>query len=305
MQEKQEKLRRTVMYAAGNNAALMRDATIYGADSVIYDMEDSVSVYEKDSARQLIFHALARLPRLCEVGVRINHTSTPWGHKDLEMLLPAKPDYIRLPKGESGDEIRELDDVITRAEKDCGFEPGSIEIMVSIESPKGLRNAYEIASASPRMNGIALGGEDFAASLKTEKTRGNDITAGRELFVARGLVVLAAKEAGIQAIDSVFSDLRDEEGLIRETAIIKELGFDGKSCVNPRQIDAIHSVFTPAQKDINHARKVLDVFDEAMRKNSGVIAMDGKMIDMPIVIRARRVLDLAEAAGVVHKEDLP
>jgi len=303
MQQKQEKLRRTVMYAAGNNAGLVRDATIYGADSVIYDVEDSVSVFEKDSARQLVYHALTRLPRLCEIGVRINHISTPWGHKDLEALLPAKPDYIRLPKGETGDEIRELDETITKAERECGFEPGSIEIMVSIESPKGLRNAYEIASASPRMNAIAIGGEDFAASIKTEKTRGNEITAGRELFVARSLVVLAAKEAGIQAIDSVFSDLRDEEALLRETAIIKELGFDGKSCVNPRQIDSIHSVFTPLQKDIDYAYRVLDVYDEAMRNNSGVIALDGKMIDMPMVIRANRVLALATAAGIAQKEN--
>lgn len=291
------------MYAAGNNAGLVRDATIYGADSVIYDVEDSVSVFEKDSARQLVYHALTQLPRLCEIGVRINHISTPWGHKDLEVLLPAKPDYIRLPKGESGDEICELDKTITKAEKKCGFEPGSIQIMVSIESPKGLRNAFEIASASPRMNAIAIGGEDFAASIKTEKTRGNEITAGRELFVARSLLVLAAKEAGIQAIDSVFSDLRDEEGLLRETAIIKELGFDGKSCVNPRQIDAIHSVFTPLKKDIDYAYRVLDVYDEAMRNNSGVIALDGKMIDMPMVIRANRVLALAKAAGIGQKEN--
>lgn len=303
MHHTQEKLRRTVMYAAGNNAALVRDATIYGADSVIYDVEDSVSVHEKDSARQLVFHALTRLPRLCEIGVRINHISTPWGRKDLETLLPARPDYIRLPKGESADEIRELDETVTRAEKDCGFEPGAIGIMVSIESPKGLRNAYEIASASPRMNAIAIGGEDFAASIKTEKTRGNDITAGRELFVARSLLVLAAKEAGVQAIDSVFSDLRDEEGLIRETRIIKELGFDGKSCVNPRQIDAIHAVFTPAQKDIAYARRVLEVYEEALRNKSGVIALDGKMIDMPMVTRANRVLALARAAGTARKED--
>lgn len=298
MQQKQEKLRRTVMYAAGNNAALVRDASIYGADSVIYDVEDSVSVYEKDSARQLVYYALTRLPRLCEVGVRINHISTPWGHKDLETLLPAKPDYIRLPKGESGDEIRELDETITKAEKEYGFASGSIEIMVSIETPKGLRNAYGIACASPRMNAIAIGGEDFAASIKTEKTRGNEITAGRELFVARGLLVLAAKEAGIQAIDSVFSDLRDEEGLVRETAIIKEMGFDGKSCVNPRQIDAIHSVFTPAQKDVDYANRVIDVYEEALSKKSGVIALDGKMIDTPMVTRAKRVLALAQAAGI-------
>ena len=298
----QEKLRRTVMYAAGNNAGLVRDAMIYGADSIIYDVEDSVSVFEKDSARQLVFHALTRMARSCEVGVRINHISTPWGHDDLKMLLPGNPDYIRLPKGESGDEIRELDDVITRAEKACGFTPGSIKIMVSIESPKGLRNAFEIATASPRMIGIALGGEDFAAALKTEKTKGNVYTGGRELFVPRGLIVVAAKEAGIQAIDSVFSDLRDDETLREETILIKEMGFDGKSCVNPRQIPTIHSVFTPDAKDIAYANRVLDVYAEAMRNKSGVIALDGKMIDLPMVTRANRVLALAQAAGMGQKE---
>jgi citrate lyase subunit beta/citryl-CoA lyase len=301
MQQK-EKLRRTVMYAAGNNAGLVRDASIYGADSIIYDVEDSVSVYEKDSARQLVLHALKRLRRTCEVGVRINHISTPWGNDDLATLLPGKPDYIRLPKGESGDEIREIDRIITKAEQECGFENGSIKLMVSIESPKGLRNAYEIATASPRMIAIAIGGEDFAAAMKTEKTRGNEITGGRELFVARSLLVLAAKEAGIQAIDSVFSDMRDEETLLNEVAMVKELGFDGKSCVNPRQIDLIHRVFTPKQDEIRYAMRVLDVFEEAVQKNSGVIALDGKMIDMPMVIRARRVLALAEAAGVYQKE---
>lgn len=301
MQQK-EKLRRTVMYAAGNSAVLLRDAAIYGADAVIYDNEDSVSVYEKDSARQLIFHALKYLPRTCEVGVRINHPTTPWGYDDLEILLPAKPDFIRLAKAECGEDIREIDAIITRVEQECGFEAGSIKMMASIESPKGLRNAFEIATASPRMFAIAIGGEDFAASIKTEKTKGNEITAGRELFVARSLIALAAKEAGIQAIDSVFSDMRDEETLLQEVAIVKELGFDGKSCVNPRQIDLIHSVFTPKTKDIEYAHRVLAVYEEAMASKSGVIALDGKMIDMPMVIRAERVLALAEAAGVYHKE---
>ena len=299
---KKDRLRRTVMYAAGNNPSLLQNAGIYGADSVIFDVEDSVSIMEKDSARQLIYHALKKLERVCEIGVRINHISTPWGYQDLEYLLPAKPDYIRLPKGESGDEIRDIDKIIGKAEKDNGFEAGSIGIMVSIETPKGLRNAYEIASASPRMIAIAIGGEDFAASLKTEKTKGNSITGGRELFVARSLLVLAAREAEVQAIDSVFSDLRDEQTLINEVAMVKELGFDGKSCVNPRQIDIIHSVFTPSDKEINYAHRVLAVFEEALEKNSGVIALDGKMIDMPMVIRAQRVLALASAAGIYQEE---
>ena len=299
-----DRLRRTVMYAAGNNPGLLQNASIYGADSVIFDVEDSVSVAEKDSARELVYHALTKLKFPCEIGVRINHISTPWGYDDLEYLLPAKPDYIRLPKGESGDEIRDIDKIITKVENKCGFDPGSIGIMVSIESPKGLRNAYEIASASPRMIAIAIGGEDFAAALKTEKTRGNIITGGRELFVARSMIVFAAREAGIQAIDSVFSDMRDEETLLNEVELVKELGFDGKSCVNPRQIDLIHQVVTPSMKEIHYAHRVLAVYEEAMSKNSGVIALDGKMIDMPMVIRAERVLALARAAGVYREEGI-
>ncbi|MCX7781134.1 MAG: aldolase/citrate lyase family protein [Negativicutes bacterium] len=297
-----ERLRRSVMYAAGNNPGLLQNAGIYGADSVIFDVEDSVAVTEKDSARELVYHALKHLQFPCEIGVRINHISTPWGYDDLEYLLPAKPDYIRLPKGESGDEIRDIDKMITKVEEKCGFEPGSIKIMVSIETPKGLRNAYEIATASPRMIAIAIGGEDFAASLKTEKTKGNSITGGRELFVARSMLVFAAREAGIQAIDSVFSDLRDEETLINEVTMVKELGFDGKSCVNPRQIDIIHRVFTPSSQEIDYAHRVLTVYQEALANKSGVIALDGKMIDMPMVIRAERVLANARAAGIYHKE---
>jgi citrate lyase subunit beta/citryl-CoA lyase len=296
-----ERLRRTVLYAAGNNPGLLQNAAIYGADSVIFDVEDSVAVSEKDSARELVYHALKKLTFPCEIGVRINHISTPWGYDDLEYLLPAQPDYIRLPKGESGDEIKDIDTIITKVEAQQGFEPGSIKLMVSIESPKGLRNAYEIASASPRMIAIAIGGEDFAASLKTEKTRGNIFTGGRELFVARSMIVFAAREAGIQAIDSVFSDLRDEETLINEVTMVKELGFDGKSCINPRQIDIIHQVFTPSAQEIDYAHRVLAVFEEAAANNSGVIALDGKMIDMPMVIRAERVLANSRAAGIYQK----
>ena len=297
-----EKLRRTVMYAAGNNPGLLQNAAIYGADSVIFDVEDSVSVSEKDSARELVYHVLKRLTFPCEIGVRINHISTPWGYDDLEYLLPARPDYIRLPKGESAEEIKDLDAIIAKAENKYGFEAGSIKIMVSLESPKGLRNAYEIATASPRMIAIAIGGEDFATELKTNKTKGNIYTGGRELFVARSMVVFAAKEAGIQAIDSVFSDLTDDETLVNEVILAKELGFDGKSCVNPRQIDLIHQVFTPTEKEISYAYKVLAVYEEAKSKSSGVIALDGKMIDKPMVTRAQRVLALADAAGIGRKE---
>ncbi len=291
-----EQLRRSMLYAAGNNPALLQNAGTYGADSIVLDLEDSVAITEKDSARHLVGNALKYLKYSCEVGVRINHISTPWGYDDLGYILPARPSFIRLPKGETGDEIKEIDKIITAAEQKHDIERGSIQMMVSIENPKGLRNAYEIASASPRMMAIAIGGEDFATSLKTEKTKGNPLTGGRELFVARSLLVFAAREAGVQAIDSVFSDLRDEDTLTAEVELAKELGFDGKSCVNPRQIEIIHAVFAPSEKEIDYARRVLAAYRDAAARKSGVIALDGKMIDAPMIIRAERVLANASAS---------
>lgn len=299
-----EKMRRTMLYAAGNNPALLQSAGTYGADSICFDLEDAVAISEKDSARHLVHNALTYLKFPCETGVRINHISTPWGYDDLEYILAAKPDFIRLPKGETAEEIRDIDKIVTQAEKKYGFVQGSIGIVVSIENPKGLRNAYEIATASPRMLAIAIGGEDFATSLKTGKTKGNAITGGRELFVARSLLVYAAREAGVQAIDSVFSDVRDDETLIQEVTLAKELGFDGKSCINPRQIDIIHNVFTPSEKEIDYAYRVLAAYQEALEKKSGVISLNGKMIDAPMITRAERVLANAGRAGVQMKEGI-
>lgn len=285
-----DRIRRAMMFAPGNNPAMLQNAGIYGADSVIFDLEDAVAVTEKDSARFLVHNAIKYLKYPCEVGVRINHISTPWGYDDLKCILEAKPDFIRLPKSDTAEDIKEIDEIITKAEKKYGFEPGSILMMAAIESPKGLRNAYEIACASPRMLGIAIGGEDFATSLKTTKTR-----EGRELFAAKSMLVFAAREAGIQVIDSVFSDINDNEGFIAEATLAKELGFDGKSCVNPRQIDMIYKVFTPSPKEIEYAHWVLAAYQEALAKKSGVISLNGKMIDAPMITRANRTLAYASA----------
>lgn len=292
-----EVLRRAMMFAPGNNPALLANAGIYGADSLIFDLEDSVSVHEKDAARILVRNAIASIDYPCEVGVRINHISTPWGYDDLEVILAAQPDFIRLPKGEDAEEIKAIDDIVTKAEKKYGFEPGSIRLMAAVESPKGLRNAYEIATASPRMMALAIGGEDFATSLKTTKTKG-----GAELAVARSMIVFAAREAGINPIDSVYSDLRDEENFIKETENAKMLGFDGKSCVTPRQVELVHRVFMPTEAEIASARRVLKAYEEALARKTGVVSVDGKMIDVPMITRANRTLAFAEAAGIDLKE---
>jgi len=284
------KLRRAMMFMPGNNPAMLQNAGIYGADSVIFDLEDAVSIHEKDSARNLVFQALTHFHYPCEVAIRINHIQTPYGFGDLESVLPGKPDLIRLPKAESAEEIQTVDEIITRIERQCGFPDGSIKMGAAIETAKGLRQAYAIASASPRMEFLAIGGEDFIADLKT--TRSKD---GRELFVARSQLVLAAREAGIQAIDTVFADANDEETFLSETRLIKQLGFDGKSVINPRQVRLVQEVFAPTEKEIVHARRVLVAYQDALDRKSGVIALDGKMIDTPIVTRAERVLAYAAA----------
>jgi len=289
---KGQTIRRAMMFAPGNNPGVLQNTGIYGADSLIFDLEDAVSVYEKDSARFLVRNAIRTIEYPCEVGVRINHISTPWGYDDLDVVLEAKPDFIRLPKSEDAEEIKEIDTIVTKAEKKYGFEPGSIRLMAAIENPKGLRNAYAIATASPRMMALAIGGEDFATSLKTTKTKG-----GAELFTARNLIVYAAREAGIDPIDSVYSDLRDEENFIKETTQAKEMGFEGKSCVTPRQVELVHAVFTPTEKEIESAYRVLRAYEEALAKKSGVIQVEGKMIDTPMITRANRTLALAGLAG--------
>jgi citrate lyase subunit beta/citryl-CoA lyase len=232
----------------------------------------------------------------CEVGVRINHLSTPWGYDDLDVVLSAKPDFIRLPKCEDAEEMKKIDAIVTKAEKRHGFPSGSIQLMAAIDSPQGLRNAFAIASSTPRMMALAIGGEDFATSLKTTKTKD-----GTELLVAKSLLVFAAREAGISPIDSVFSDINDDERFIKETEQAKQLGFDGKSCVHPRQIELVHRVFTPNQKEIEHARRVINAYKEAMARKLGVVALDGHMIDVPMITRANRVLAYAAAAGLIKE----
>jgi len=287
----EKKLRRAMMFMPGNNPAMLQNAGIYGADTVIFDLEDAVAISEKDAARQLVHNAIKTINYPCEVAIRINHILTPYGLDDLKVVLAAKPDLIRLPKAESPEEIAQVDAIISEAEQKYGFAAGSINMMAAIETAKGLRLAYEIATASPRMVALAIGGEDFIADLKT--TRSKD---GKELYVARSQLLLAARAAGIDAIDTVYSDINDEETFIAEVNMIKQLGFDGKSVINPRQVRIVKEIFTPSEKEIAHAERVITAYKAAIERNSGVINLDGKMIDTPMVLRAERVLAYAKSA---------
>ena len=292
------------MFVPGNNPGMMQDAFIYGPDSIMLDLEDSVTMAEKDAARLLVYNALKTIDYGdTEMVVRINPLNTPYGKKDVEAVVKAGVDVIRMPKTETADEMREVEEEILKWETELGCV-GRTKIMAAIESALGIVNAYPIATASKRMMGIALGAEDYCANLKTQRTQGDNPNFGMELLLARQTIVVAARAAGIDALDTVYSNLNDMDTFRREVELIKALGFDGKSIINPRQIEIINEVFAPKQKDIEKALKILAAIKEAEAKGSGVIAVNGKMVDKPVVIRAQHTIDLAIASGVLKKEDI-
>ena len=292
------------MFVPGNNPGMMADAHIYGPDSIMLDLEDSVTMAEKDAARLLVYNALKTIDYGdTEMVVRINPLNTPYGKKDVEAVVKAGVDVIRMPKTETADEVREVEEEILKWETELGCV-GRTKIMAAIESALGIVNAYPIATASKRMMGIALGAEDYCANLKTQRTQGDNPNFGLELLLARQTIVVAARAAGIDALDTVYSNLDDMDTFRREVELIKTLGFDGKSIINPRQIEIVNEVFAPKQKDIEKALKIIAAIKEAEQKGSGVIAVNGKMVDRPVVIRAERTINLAIAAGVIKKEDI-
>lgn len=287
------------MFVPGNNPGMMADAHVYGPDSIMLDLEDSVSMAEKDTARLLVYNALKSVDYGdTEMVVRINPLNTPYGKKDIEAVVKAGVHVVRMPKTETAEEVLEVEREIERVEKEIGAE-GRTKIMAAIESALGVVNAYAIATASPRMMGIALGAEDYCANLKTQRSKGGD-----ELRLARETIVVAARAAGIDALDTVFSNLNDMDTFRAEVEYIKTLGFDGKSIINPRQIEVVNEIFTPTEKDIEKAKAIVAAIKEAEKKGSGVIALNGKMIDRPVVIRAERTITLAKAAGVLTDNDL-
>lgn len=287
-----------MMFVPGNNPGMMADAHIYGPDSIMLDLEDSVTMTEKDTARLLVHNALKSVDYGdTELVVRINPLNTPYGKKDIEAVVKAGVHVIRMPKTETAEEVREVEREIEKVEKEIGCL-GRTKIMAAIESTLGVVNAYDIATASPRMMGIALGAEDYSANLKTQRTPG-----GEELRLARETIVVAARAAGIDALDTVYSNLNDMETFRKEVEFIKTLGFDGKSIINPRQIEVVNEVFAPSEKAIEKAKAVIAAIKEAQAKGSGVIAVNGKMVDRPVVIRAQRVMELARKSGIIKDEE--
>ena len=292
-----DRLRRSMMFVPGNNPGMISDARIYGADSIMLDLEDSVAFTEKDTARFLVHNALKTIDfGKKEVVVRINDLASGLGVEDLEAIIPAGVHVVRLPKTDSAQDVIDCEREIARIERENGIPVGSVGMMAAIESANGVLNAREIATASDRLIGVALGAEDYVTDLKT--TRADGI----ELLFARCMILNAARAAGIAALDTVFSNVNDDEGFLAEATLIKKLGFDGKSVINPRQIAPLHKCLQPSQKDLDKAYAVMDAIAEAQARGSGVASLKGKMIDRPVVVRAQRLIALAEADDPVEEE---
>lgn len=283
------KLRRSMLYVPGNAPAMLRDAHIYGPDSVMFDLEDSVAPREKDAARHLVFQALRHYDYAgVERIVRINGLETAFGLEDIAAVVCGGVDAVRLPKTDGPEDVHAVEQAVAAAERRFGRPAGSVKLIAAIESARGILAVREIATASPRLIAIAIGAEDFVTDMHTSRS-----PDGIELLAARSMLVMAARAAGIMAIDTVFTAVDDEEGFRREASLAKQLGFDGKSVIHPSQIAMVHAIYAPTPEEVARARRVVAAAADAEAKGSGVIALDGKMIDKPIVERAMRVLALA------------
>ena len=292
------RLRRTMIFLSAQKPGLIKDPLIYGADSLMLDLEDAVADNQKDAARFSLYHALKTVDYGdTEVIVRINGLDTPHWREDVRVCVAAGADGVRIAKCESAGDVIAVEKAVEAAEEEFRKEKGRTLLMAALESPKGILNAQEIAAASKRMFGIAISGGDLRRTMQVSPVRG-----GVELNTARGLVVLAARAAGVQCFDTVFTDLNDEEGFRAEVLLDKQMGFDGKSLVNPRQIAAVHEIYAPSEKEITAAEKIVRAVRENAAKGVGVFTVDGKMIDIAFLPGAERTIALAKACGMYKGE---
>ncbi|MDK2562041.1 aldolase/citrate lyase family protein [Romboutsia sedimentorum] len=294
------KLRRSMLFVPGNNPGIIRDVHIYKPDSVMFDLEDAIAITEKDSARFLVHNMLKNLGDYykelgIETVVRINGLATEFWKDDIKAVVTGGVEVVRIPMTESVEDVMAVDAEIEKVEREANMEVGSTKIMVAVETALGVMNSFAIAkSPTKRLIGMALSGEDFVTSMKTTRT-----PEGDELYVARGMIAMAGRACGLEVLDTVYADVNNDEGFLKEANLIKRMGFGGKSLIHPRQVELIHDVYTPTEVEISKARKIVDATEEALKQNLGVFTVDGKMVDKPIIERAQRVLQLAEAAGVL------
>lgn len=276
--------RRSLLFIPGNAPSMVQSAELFDADGVIFDLEDAVSMDEKDAARDLVASALLELDfGQVERIVRINPMDTPLGPLDLKKLSKALPDTVLVPKAtETG--IKACDQILTEIESQQSLSQKT-RMIALIETAYGLAFASEIVRASPRVDAILLGGEDFTSDMEVERTK-----AGREISYARNKLATLSKALGLHFIDTPFVDIEDTNGLLQDCKLAVDCGATGKAAINPRQVRTIHKAFTPDEKSIKWARRVIDAWNEATAENKGVFSLDGKMVDAPVVHRAEKIL---------------
>jgi citrate lyase subunit beta/citryl-CoA lyase len=286
-----ERLRRSRLYLPGAEPKFFVNAALHGADAIILDLEDSVHPDEKDTARILVRNALREVDfGTSERMVRINQL--PLGLEDLEEVIPERPDLILIPKVEAADQVREVDRAVQESLKDAGLR-GEIWIMPILESALGVENAFAIAGASSRVVALTIGLEDLTADMGVVKT-----AEGSESLFARSRVVNAAKAAKVQAIDSVYGDVEDLDGLRDYGRRSHAMGFEGMGCIHPRQIPIIHEAYAPTPQELEKAVRIVEAFEEAEKRGLGVVSLGSKMIDPPVVKRARKLVREARSMGL-------
>lgn len=290
-----DRMRRSRLYLPGNEPKFYSNAGLHKPDGIILDLEDSVSPSEKDSARYLVRNALCSVDFYCaERMVRINQL--PMGLNDLRFVVPHNVHVILIPKCESAITVKDVEEEINMI-KAMNNISAEIYLMPIIESALGVVKSYEIATASDKVCALAVGLEDYTADLGVERTN-----EGKESLYARSTVVNSAKAAGVQAIDTVFSDVDDVEGLRASVLEAKALGFEGKGCIHPCQIQVVHDAFAPTEKEIEKAKKIVLAFSEAEKNGLGVVSLGSKMIDAPVVKRAQHTIKLAILNGLLNKD---
>ncbi len=287
-------MRRSMLFLPGNNPNLLINGNCLGADAVIFDLEDAVSPAEKDAARILVRNTMRYMDfRGCEKIVRINSIDTTFWQKDIDEILPWKPDLVLLPKTGSAADVLAADAYMTEVEQKLGLPQNTVGLMPLIETALGVENAFQIASATKRVKALFLGAEDLTADLQCKRTK-----ESREIEYARTRLVVAARAAGVDVYDTPFTDVNDDEGILKDATLAKALGFTGKASISPRHVEVINSVFSPTQKEVDYAYEVMDAIALAKSQGKGAIALHGKMIDAPIVSRAQQTIAMAQALGM-------
>jgi citrate lyase subunit beta/citryl-CoA lyase len=283
-------IQRSLMFVPGSSEKMLTKAIgLENLDVAMFDLEDGVPPSLKDDARELVASMLGRPPGGPARFVRLNAIATERMEADLQAVVVPGLEGVVLPKVETADEVQQIGRVLAERESRVGLAPGSVRVIAAIETARGLLNASAIAAGSPRMMGLMFGAEDFGLDIGLSTNR---VGEGRELIYARSAVIVAAAAAKVQSIDGVWPDIHDAEGLLKDATQARNLGFTGKSTFHPGQIDTINMIFSPTAEEVAFAEQVVEAFEQAQASGQAAIALRGQLIDLPIVERARRVLEL-------------